>query len=94
MVTPVPSGHHLNLPGKGKVGEIQDMTEHLPPGTAGSLPPARSQVRWLLCKGDSHTIVLSYKYNRKPDFPLGVWKIQKEGGSRLTDSVSQNERIP
>ena len=29
-----------------------------------------------------------------PDFPLRVWKIQKEGGSRLTESVSQDERMP
>ena len=29
-----------------------------------------------------------------PDFPLRVWKIQKEGGSRLTESVSQDKRMP
>ena len=29
-----------------------------------------------------------------PDSPLRVWKIQKEGGSRLTESVSQDERMP
>lgn len=28
------------------------------------------------------------------DFPLGVWEIQKAGGSRLTESVSQNGRMP
>ena len=69
------------------------MTES-PQFTAGALPLARSQASWQLCRGDSHATSCITSKIENPDFPLRAWKIQKEGGSRLTESVSQDERMP
>ena len=65
-----------------KVGGTQDMIE-TPSSMAHALPPARSQRSYQLCRGDYHAINLCYEWSRKPDLPLGVWKIQKWKATEL-----------
>ena len=88
-------GHHLQPPGQGQ-SRGDTGYDRTPPSMGDALPPARSQVSYQLCRGDPLPSACVMRQRENSYFPgsPGVWKIQKEGGSRLKESMSQDERMP
>ena len=76
-----------------KVEGTQDMIE-TPSSMVHALPPARSQQRYQLCRGDSHAINLCYEWSKKSQFPTWGLKHSERGRQQAYGVYSQGERMP